>query len=127
MRIRLISGDRFLYRSCREVLLGFQDREWDFGMVGSYEQARSADLFLWDLQTEAQFPDNIDLDTTRKGIFLISRSRLGLLQRRLPLTGFSVILKPVNAVLLRALLEEAVSEYEARNMDGQIAEQLRQE
>src|SRR5262249_51760211 len=50
MRIRLISGDQFLYKLCREVLLGFRDREWDFGIVPSYEHAVHADLFLWDLQ-----------------------------------------------------------------------------
>src|SRR5438128_1454308 len=38
MRIRLISGDQFLCKLCREVLLGFRDREWDFGMVSSFHQ-----------------------------------------------------------------------------------------
>jgi len=108
-------------------LLGFRDREWDFGMVNSYEQARSADLFLWDLHPDMQFPESADFNSSRKGIFLIARRHLGLLQRRLPLTGFSIVLKPVNAVLLRALLEEAVSQHETRKVEGQIAEQLRQE
>src|SRR5438105_13163911 len=126
MRIRLVSGDRFLYRLCREVLLGFRDRAWDFGMVASYDQARGADLFLWDLPADSPFPGD-DFDPENKGIFLIARRHLKLLQRRTALAGFNLVLKPVNPVLLRALLEEALSQYEARSMEGQIAEQMRLE
>jgi signal transduction histidine kinase len=126
MRIRLVSGDRFLYRLCREVLLGFRDRAWDFGVVATYEEARGADLFLWDLPADSPFPE-AGFDPESKGIFLIARRHLKLLQRRTALTGFNLVLKPVNPVLLRALLEEAISQYEARSMEGQIAEQMRLE
>jgi signal transduction histidine kinase len=127
MRIRLVSCDRFLYRLCREVLLGFRDRAWDFGMVSSYEQARGSDLFLWDLPADMPFPDTPDFDPENKGIFLISRRHLKLLQRRTALAGFNLILKPVNPVLLRALLEEAISQREIRSVEGQKAEKMRLE
>jgi len=126
MRIRLVSSDRFLYRLCREVLLGFRDRAWDFGMVSSYDRARGSDLFLWDVPGDMPFPGS-DFDPEHKGIFLIARRHLKLLQRRDGLAGFNLILKPVNPVLLRALLEDAVSQYEARSVEGQIAEQMRLE
>src|SRR5262249_16373925 len=106
MRIRLIAGDQFLCRLCREFLLGFRDREWDFGMVAGYEQARYADLIIWDLEPEAQLPQSPDFDPRRKNIFLIARKQLGMIQNRLPLSGCSIVLKPVNPVLLRALVEE---------------------
>src|SRR5947209_1250926 len=126
MRIRLVSSDRFLYRLCREVLLGFRERAWDFGMVSSYEKARGADLCLWDLPADMPFPA-ANFDPGQKTIFLIARRHLKLLQRRTALAGFNLVLKPVNPVLLRALLEEALSQYEARSMEGQIAEQMRLE
>jgi signal transduction histidine kinase len=127
MRIRLISGDRFLYRLCREALLGFRDREWDFGMVSTYEQARFADLFLWDLLPDMEFPENSDLDPERKGIFLVARRHLQAIQRKLPHARFSIVLKPVNPALLRTLLEEAVARFEARSAGVETAEQLRME
>src|SRR5262245_59058453 len=129
MRIRLIARDEFLCRLCREVLLGFRDREWDFGMVAFYEQAHCADLFIWDLQPDTQLPQSTEFDPQRKNIFLIARKQLDALQRQRPLSGCSIVLKPVNPVLLRALVEEAVAHHEtgARSRDGQIAEQLRLE
>ena len=94
MRIRLISGDQFLCKLCREVLLGFRDREWDFGMIASYEQARWADLFIWDLHPETQLPQNSDFDPRRRNIFLIARKHVGTLQRRLPLRPGGMGLPP---------------------------------
>jgi hypothetical protein len=106
MRIRLISSDRFLYRLCREVLLGFRNRAWDFGMVGSYEQTRGSDLFLWDLPAEAPIPESNNFAAEQQCILLIARRHLKPLQRRTEVAGFNLILKPVNPLLLRALLEE---------------------
>src|SRR5712671_5032471 len=90
MRIRLVSSDRFLYRLCREVLLGFRDRAWDFGMVSSFEQSQGSDLVLWDLPADAPFPAT-DLDHDGKVIFLIARRHLKLLQRRTELAGFNLV------------------------------------
>src|SRR5260370_29894815 len=123
MRIRLVSSDRFLYRLCREVLLGFGDRAWDFGMVGSFEQAQGSDLFLWDLPGDMPFP-SADFDPKQKIIFLIARRHLKVLQRRTALAGFNLVLKPVNPVLLPALLEEAVSEHAAHSFEGPVAGQM---
>jgi len=83
MRIRLISGDPFLSKLCREVLLGFKGREWDFGMIPSVDHDRGADLLIWDLQPEMHLPQNPDFDPRRKNIFLIGRKQVGELQRRL--------------------------------------------
>src|SRR5437763_13482407 len=127
MRIRLISGDPFLSKLCREVLLGFKGREWDFGMVPSVEQDQRADLLIWDLQPEMQIPQNQDFDPRRKNIFLISRKQVGDLQRRLLPGGCSIVLKPVNPVLLRALVEETLAHFESRERSREIAEQLRLE
>src|SRR5258707_15893443 len=102
MRIRLVSGDKFLCKLCCEVLLGFRDREWDFGMIACYEQAHWADLVIWDLHPDTQLPKNPDFDPRRRNIFLIARPHVEVLQRRLPLSGCSIVLKPVNPVLLRA-------------------------
>jgi signal transduction histidine kinase len=127
MRIRLISSDGFLYRLCREVLLGFRDRVWDFGMVASYEEARGCDLLLWDLPAETQFPEGSDFGSEERCIYLLARRQLKLLQRRPKLAGLSLVLKPVNPVLLRALLEEALSQYQSRSAEGRAVEQMRLE
>jgi len=127
MRIRLISGDPFLSKLCREVLLGFKGREWDFGMIPSIEQDQGADLLIWDLQPEMQLPQNPDFDPRRKNIFLIGRKQVGELQRRLLPSGCSIVLKPVNPVLLRALVEETLAHFETRERSREIAEQLRLE
>ena len=129
MRIRLISGDQFLCKLCREVLLGFRDREWDFGMVSSFHQAGSADLLIWDLDLETQLPQNPSFDPRRKSIFLIARKHVAELQNKLPLSGCGIVLKPVNPVLLHALVEEAMAHYVAvtGSKNGQTAEQLRLE
>src|SRR5262245_51733401 len=107
MRIRLISGDQFLCKLCREVLLALRDREWDFGMVGSCEQARHADLLIWDLDRELP-PPSLSKDPRRKDIFLIARKRAEELQNA-QLSGCSIVLKPVNPVLLHTLVEEAIA------------------
>jgi hypothetical protein len=127
MRIRLISSDKFLYKLCQEVLLGFRNRVWDLGMVASYEEARGRHLFLWDLPVEAEFPEGSDFGAEQRCVNLVSRRQLKFLQRRPKLAGLSLVLKPVNPVLLRALLEEALSQYQSRRVDGQAAEQLRLE
>ncbi len=127
MRIRLISGDPFLSKLCREVLLGFKGREWDFGMIPTVEQDQCSDLLIWDLQPEMQFPQNPDFDPRRKNIFLIGRKQVGELQRRLLPSGCSIVLKPVNPVLLRALIEETLAHFETRERSREIAEQLRLE
>lgn len=112
MRIRLISSDQCLYKLCREVLLGFRDREWDFGIASSYEYCPHADLFLWDLQPETQLPHDGHFNPQRGNVFLISRKNLAIIQNRHRLVGCSVVLKPVNPVLLRTLIENAVMEFE---------------
>jgi signal transduction histidine kinase len=127
MKIRLISSDRFLYRVCREVLLGFRHRAWDFGIVTTCEQAAGADLFLWDLPAEMPLPESVDFGAEQRCILLIARRHLKLLKPPTALSGFNLILKPVNPVLLRALLEDAVSRFEGRSLEGQIAEQMRLE
>ena len=128
MRIRLISDDQFLHNLCRDVLLGFRGRDWDFAMIASDDQAPPADLLIWDLSPSRQPPLRLDSDPQRKNIFLIARKDVGALQGRLPL-GWGFVLKPVNSVLLRALIEEAVAQYEtaANRETGETAEQLRRE
>jgi signal transduction histidine kinase len=128
MRIRLISDDQFLNNLCREVLLGFRGRDWDFAMVASDGQTPPADLLIWDLSPNRQPPQRLDSDPQRKNIFLIQRKDMGALQGRLPL-GWGFVLKPVNPVLLRSLIEEAVAQHEtaANREKGENAEQLRRE
>ena len=128
MRIRLISDDQFLHNLCREVLLGFRGRDWDFTMLSSDGQAPSADLLIWDLSPNRQPPQRLDSDPQPKNIFLIERKDIGALQGHLPL-GWGFVLKPVNPVLLRTLIEEAVAQHEtaAKREKGETAEQLRRE
>src|SRR5882672_10305934 len=126
MRIRLISGDQCLYKLCRDILIGFRGREWDFGMSVSYEQAGYADLLIWDLTKDAQFPESPQFDPRRKNIFLIARKDVEDLERRLPLGGCRVMLKPVNPVLLHTLLEEVLAQRGAEH-PRESAEQLRLE
>ncbi len=106
MRIRLISDDQFLHNLCREVLLGFRGRDWDFTMLSADGQAPSADLLIWDLSPNRQPPQRLDSDPQRKNIFLIERKDIGALQGHLPL-GWGFVLKPVNPVLLRTQLPGA--------------------
>jgi signal transduction histidine kinase len=128
MRIRLISDDQFLHNLCREILLGFRGRDWDFAMVSSDCQAPPTDLLIWDLSPNRQPPQRLDSDPQRKNIFLIERKDVGALQGCLPL-GWGFVLKPVNPVLLRALIEEAVAQHEspASRETAATAEQLRRE
>jgi signal transduction histidine kinase len=127
MRIRLISDDQFLYKLCREVLLGFRGRDWDFAMIPSDGEPVAADLWIWDLSPDRQPPQSPDSDPRRKNIFLIDRKYIGALQGRLPL-GWGFLLKPVNPVLLHALLEEALLHNGAvKSEKSESAEQLRRE
>src|ERR1700676_4431148 len=128
MRIRLISDDQFLHNLCREVLLGFRGRDWDFAMIAQDGRPSAADLLIWDLSPDRQAPAKLDSDPNRKNIFLIDRKDVGALQGHLPL-GWGFVLKPVNPVLLRALIEEAVAAHEApaKKKKGEKAEQLRRE
>src|SRR5579864_8355584 len=71
MRIRLISDDQFLHNLCREVLLGFRGRDWDFTMVASGDDhALAADLLIWDLSPNRQPPEKLDSGPQLKNIFL---------------------------------------------------------
>ncbi|MBI1791981.1 MAG: HAMP domain-containing histidine kinase [Acidobacteria bacterium] len=129
MKLRLISNDRTLYQRCREVLLEFRDREWDFGMMATPAESGEADILVWDCQPEVQLPENLDLEEESRNIFLVDRKCLSHLRERFPLAALRILLKPVNQVLLRAFLEEAVAGQDARNgqPEGDLTQQLRQE
>lgn len=128
MRIRLVSDDQFLYKLCREVLLGFNGRNWDFAMVAPGGQTVPADLLIWDLSPDRKPPQSLDSDPQRRNILLVERQHVGALQGRLPLVwGF--VLKPVNPVMLHALIEEAAEQHQTAAQRGksETADQLRRE
>src|SRR5713226_7419751 len=124
MRICLISDDAYLSALCRQVLLQFRDREWDFSKVGSYERAIPADLLLWDLKPHIQLPQESTFDPRINQIFFVESKDLSAVQDKLPIGECSVLLKPFNLSALKALLEEAVAWHELGYTRSRIPAQL---
>jgi len=107
MKVRLISSDQRLYRQCREALARFPDTTWDFA-AGEAEDARDADLCIWDFQSDTSLPP-AGLREERKNIYLVDRKDLGTLRDRLPEAAVGIVLKPVNQAALESFLEPAAA------------------
>src|ERR1700682_6390242 len=96
MKVRLISQNQLLHRLCREVLLEFRGRDWDYGMVDRYEDARDADVRIWDVEPELTFPPELNLETDKPSIFLVDRKHVVPFLEGHPMAALSILLKPVN-------------------------------
>lgn len=112
MHIQLISTDKLLYRLCRETLAGFRGNEWVLNVGQTLENGgMSADLYIWDCDSDITLPRELNFEQERKNIFLVSRKRMEALRERLPMAAVAILLKPVNKATLRAFLETAVARH----------------
>jgi signal transduction histidine kinase len=114
MHIQLVSTDKQLYKLCRETLVGFRGDDWTLNLGATPDERTSADLFLWDCDSDVPLPRELDFDQERKNIFLASRKKMAALLERLPMAAMAILLKPVNKATLRAFLEHAAAR-DARN------------
>lgn len=112
MNIQLVSTDKQLHQLCRETLEKFRGNEWTLNIVGTPGAHPSADLFIWDCDSDVPLPRELDLEQERKNIFLVSRKKMAALVERLPMAAMAILLKPVNKATLRAFLEHAVRRHE---------------
>lgn len=80
-------------------------------MVESYGQALSSDLLVWDLGRHTELPESSSFDRGN-AIFLVESDDVSIFRDKLPDLESSLVLKPVNPVVLRALLGEAVMRFE---------------
>jgi signal transduction histidine kinase len=112
MKIRLISQSQVLNRLCREVLLEFEGRTWDYGMVAGYQEARSADVLIWDVDPGVAFPEELNLETDRTNIFLVDRKDVVPFLEGHPMAALSILLKPVNERVLHDFLNHLVTRHE---------------
>ena len=112
MKVRLISQNQVLNRLCREVLLEFRGRDWDYGMVDRYEPARGADICIWDVDPELTFPPELNLETDKPNIFLVDRKDVVPFLEGHPMAALSILLKPVNERVLLDFLDYLVGQHE---------------
>jgi signal transduction histidine kinase len=112
MHIRLVSTDVTLYRLCRETLAGYRRNDWTLNIGASPNGDPSADLFIWDGDSDVPLPRELDFEQERKNIFLVSRKKTAALLERLPMAAMAILLKPVNRATLGAFLEHAAKRHE---------------
>jgi len=112
MKVRLISESHVINRLCREVLLEFEGRDWDYGMVANYQEGRSADVLLWDVDPGLEFPQELNLETERTNIFLVDRKDVVPFLEGHPMAALSILLKPVNERVLHDFLDHVVARHE---------------
>lgn len=113
MKARLISRNRSLHDLCRRVLLEFRNRDWDFGLVATAEEARGAEVIVWDVVPELMLPEESDFERGRANIFLVERKEAVSFFETLPLPATNILLKPVNQKLLHDAVAHVLAAYEA--------------
>ena len=112
MHIQLISTDKTLYQLCRETLVGFRGNDWSLNVDPVPGGDTSADLFIWDCDSDVPLPRQLDFEQEHRNIFLASRKKMTSLLERLPMAAMAILLKPVNKATLRAFLEHAAARHE---------------
>ena len=109
MKVRLVSSDLSLYRSCREALLPLDNRQWDFGVYPTWEPDLTADVWIWDCDSNEGFPSESWLQEEHKIIFVVDRSRTVLFRDLLPVEAVRILLKPVRPGLLEGFLKQMLA------------------
>src|SRR5260370_33386965 len=102
MRVRLISQSQVLHRLCREVLLEFEGRDWDYGMVAGYQGGRSADVRIWGVGPEFAFPGGVNFETDRTNLFLVDRKSVIPFLEWHTMAALSVLCMPDNERVLHS-------------------------
>ena len=113
MNIQLISQDKELYKSCREILGEFSWREWQL-LVSTPDSRRDAniDLHIWDFQEDFVLPSEIR-DELSKHLFLVHRNDLVRFRETLGRPEANILLKPATRATLSTFLGLAASAHEA--------------
>jgi signal transduction histidine kinase len=112
MQIQLVSTDKQLYKLCRDTLAEFLGNECALNMGAVPGTKASADLFIWDCDSEVLLPQTLNFEQERTNIFLVSRKKMNVVRERFPMAAVAILLKPVNKAALRAFLEHALARHE---------------
>ena len=126
MKVCLVSTNRQIRHLCREALLEFQGRDWDFRTISSPDQICAADLTIWDVTPGLAPLEKVNLNQKGKSIFLVDREDIVALLERPP-AALSILLKPVNRRLLHDFLDNVLTGHDAyhRSIDANDVRQLR--
>ena len=109
MKIRIISSDPELLRTCSDILrqIGVHDLE-----IISEPRCPSddpCDICVWDCSFTGALPDFPISDYRKSHLFLVERRQIRSLLDKLPLEPIGLLLKPVSKSTLAAFLEQAVA------------------
>lgn len=113
MRIVLISHDFDLLTTCREILVRYEDLNWQLTKSDPGTKPPVADLYVWDGSAAIDLSLGIDLPST-KHLFLLQADEVADFQENMGSAGAAVLLKPVTGGCLSAFLEFAALAFRDR-------------
>ena len=114
MRAILISRDSDLSTMCREILIKYEDLDWQLTTSDPGTKPSVADLYIWDGAATIDGSLGIDLPST-KHLFLLHQEDVAQFQENMGAAGAAILLKPVTKGCLSAFLEFAASAFRDRH------------
>jgi signal transduction histidine kinase len=113
MRVILISHDFDLLTTCREILIKYEDVNWQLTKSDPGTKPSVADLYIWDGAATIDVTLGIDLPST-KHLFLLHPEEVAQFQENMGPAGAAILLKPVTEGCLSAFLEFAAFAFRDR-------------
>jgi signal transduction histidine kinase len=115
VRVILISHDSDLLKTCREILIKYEDLDWQLTKSDPGTRPSVADLYIWDGAAAVDGSLGIDRPSTTKHLFLLHQREVAQFQENMGTAGAAILLKPVTEACLSAFLEFAASAFQDRN------------
>ena len=114
VRVILISHDFDLLTTCREILVKYENLDWQLTKSDPGSRPPVADLYIWDGATAIDVSLGIDLPST-KHLFLLHQEEVAQFQENMGTAGAAILLKPVTEGCLSAFLQFAASAFRDRS------------
>ena len=109
MKIRVISDDSELLRTCSDILLQLRVHDVEIISGPRSPSEDPSDICVWDCSCTGALPDFPISDYRKSHLFLVDRRQIRSILGKLPLEPIGLLLKPVSKSTLAAFLEQAVA------------------
>ncbi len=114
MDLRLVTSNRDLGRTCREILTALGGHDWTLSVAEHPESSTVADFYIWDFTPGLVIPAGEGHGSRR--LFLVSSEDFQSFHAAIGDPEANILLKPVTRSVLAAFLGLAVSSRQERNL-----------
>ena len=109
MKLTLVSKDRELFKLCKEVLASLGDGLYELLPGNSRGEQPESDLYIWDYEAAAGFPDSLEWSDPGRHFFLVQRKDLAAFREESSLPDLPVLLKPVTRPRLEIFMQQVIA------------------